>query len=368
MKWIALLLLVVAAGCKTPDIDIGPIIDAYTNSLPDAPVVTNDAPVTPPTVTPGLIAAGSFVRPAIALGPDGTLYVAAEGPGMASVHLYTGKAGKWAGGQIVAASKDTAGRCYVPDVVPGITSWRWGKKEYGKLHGPGLYADGKVVYPGLTVGAARLAQDGAKTYLLTKNGVWGQIGAQGNVEASGTFPVGNSGEKFAFDIYKGRWAVAINGYSAQASSLTVGTVAGGKRYTWADHGAYPEQGDDLCYPSVAQDRDGTIYCGSVYSGQFRINAFRGAAMVHPVTQLPSLGAASMLDRCPPRLLRGPDDAVWAIWQQGKAIVAGSVKRLLSGGQAARIATGEYPDAVWTGAAFAVVYAADGGLRITDYKH
>jgi hypothetical protein len=124
----------------------------------------------------------------------------------------------------------------------------------------------------------------------------------------------------------------------------------------------------LNYPSVCIDADGTVYAGAVYSGQFRVNVFRGAAMVYPAGELPPLGPANLLDRCPPRLIRGPDGAVWAFWRQGTRIMAGAVKSLLAGGEAANTGiSGDFPAVAWDGSAFRLVVVADGGLKTQTWK-
>ena len=121
------------AGCITiPSIPGLPSIPGAT--------ITN----APPATVSGQIAAGAFARPTIAVGHDGALYVAAEGAKMGSINLWVNAGKGWKGGKVVRASKATAGRCYVPRMVVDAEGWcwlsfRWGNKEYGTLHGPGVW-------------------------------------------------------------------------------------------------------------------------------------------------------------------------------------------------------------------------------------
>lgn len=327
---LAIGLILALAGCGTIHLPSIPSIP----SVPSIPAATQD----------GVIASGAFARPAVAIAKDGTIHVAAEGPPVVAVNYFTSKGNKWAGGEIIRASKDTAGRCYVPDVVPDVVSWRWGNKEYGKLHGPGLYVAGKVLYPGLTLGAARLAEHNGTVYLLTKNGVYGQLDKAGNVVKVGTFPAGLTGEKYAFAIdEKGTWHTAHNGSALQASSYAWGTPDRGTRVVWADDKAYPDAADDLNYPSICA-ANGTAYIAANYGGRIVIQIMDSGKPRYSVTSLPSIGPGTKEQRCPPRLVATPAGPV-AIWRQGRDIVAVNVVKALSGtAKPVRVATGEYPDA------------------------
>lgn len=98
------------------------ILVVITNAAPAPAVITNAAPApviieSAPVSIQSVVAAGSFVRPAIACGPQGKLAVSAEGPGMGSLHLWVWDGNNWSGGQVVTASASTAKRTYVSDVV-----------------------------------------------------------------------------------------------------------------------------------------------------------------------------------------------------------------------------------------------------------
>lgn len=299
-----------------------------------------------------LVAAGDFVRPAIAVGQDGKIAIAAEGPKMASVHVWTWSGRKWDGAQIATASAETAGRCYVPDVAvddAGVVyvSFRWGNKERGKLHGPGLVVAGKPSYPGLTTGAARLALTSDGVVLMSKDGAWGLLDRSGAVVRSGRFSAGSTGEKFDFSVsLDGRtWATAHNGYSAQSAALAIGVPSAARRVTWADYLRFPEQGDDLCYPSVCLGSNGSAWAASVFGGRLRVNACdAGGRLRWPADALPDLGPAAASERCPPRLVawRG---AVWAVYEQGGQVwrldVAAGAERKA---KPIRIAAGRQPAA------------------------
>lgn len=298
------------------------------------------------------VAAGDFVRPAIAVGQNGQIAVAAEGPKMASVHLWTWSGREWEGAQIATASAETAGRCYVPDLAidaAGVVyvSFRWGNKERGRLHGPGLVVNGKPSYPGLTHGAARLALTSDGVVLMSKDGAWGLLDRSGAVVRSGRFSAGSTGEKFDFSVSPdGRtWATAHNGYSAQSAALAIGVPSAARRVTWADYLRYPDQGDDLRYPSVCLGSNGVAWASAVYGGRLRANACDATGRLRwPADALPDLGAATSLERCPPRLVawRG---AVWAVYEQGGQVwrldVAAGAERKA---KPIRIAAGRQPAA------------------------
>jgi hypothetical protein len=300
-----------------------------------------------------VVAAGTFVRPVIAAGPDGRLYVAAEGPGMASIVLYVFDGKRWSGGTVVTASMATALRCYVPDIEVGAdgtcwVSFRWGKKEGGRLHGPGVWirapnGTGKLIYPHLTTGAARIEPDGAGVVLMSKNGAFGRIDKSGTVTSGGMMKAGlGTGEKFDLDTQGEVWAVAINGCTAQPSSITVGTAAGGQRVTSFDHGVFPGLGNDLNYTSVLLHK-GTAWAAMIESGKLRLNALTGTALRWPATAPASLGAGTMDQRCPPRLVAakaGPS----VIWRRGQEIVMADIEKGLKGAAPVRLASGIYPSA------------------------
>ena len=342
---VAVLLALLAACSPVHALTWQDVLDALFGQT-TTPASTNTAPTTPDTpvtatAAAATIAQGTFVRPAIAVSASGAIHVAAEGPNMASGHAWTWTGKKWQGGQIVAASKDTAGRCYLFDVAPsGIIVWRWGNKEYGKLHGPGLYAAGKVSYPGLTTGAARLAHDGSRTYLMSKNGAWAELDAQGSPTRTGSFPAGQTGEKFDFFITPaGVWHTAHNGFSKEASAYTSSKTA---RQTWAAYADYPDQGNDLCYPSVCAV-DGKAYCISTLGGSTRVQVMDAGKPRFPLNRLGTLGKATLEQRCPPRLV-ATRTGVAAVWRAGKTILAVNVEAGLKGRKAARVADGTYPAA------------------------
>lgn len=358
-------------GCQT----IHTVIDAAggvsnivavitDNTSPDPGETTsNSVPTTGSTIT----IPGAFSRSAIAIAADGSLTVGAEGPNMTPMSMYTSKDGgkTWTGGVVAQASKQTAARCYVPDAEPGIISWRWGKKPYGVYHGPGYCIGGKVYYPQLTIGAARLARDPAGlVYLMSKNGDWGRIDAAGVMVERGKFPAGGTGEKFDFAIGPdGAWYQAMNGSSGESSRFAYGTKTGGKTLAWADYATYPEQGDDLCYPSICVGTDG-VYVATVYSGRLVLNIFRGGKLVYPPNKLADLGPATMEIRSPPRLVN-TSKGVYIVAKSGGNIVYSSVAARLAGKPWGVIGQGAYPSVTSYGNTnvFVLAYSAGGGLTI-----
>ena len=298
-------------------------------------------PVPTPTPTPdpvptSIIASGAFARPAISVAQDGSIHVAAEGPGMASLHLYTHNNGTWAGGEIVRGTLQTAKRVYVPNVLPGLVSFRYGPKDGGEIQGPGIYRAGKESFLGFSTGAARLALSKDGPILMSKDGIWQNL-TTGQI---GRYNAGLTGEKYAFVIdSSGIWHTAHNGSSRQASAVSID----GNRQTWASYETYPEQGDDLRYVDICA-ANGKTYISTVYGGDNRVQVMDAGRPRYSLDALPSLGKATMEQRCPPRLVATPKGVV-AIWRSGKAIVAVNVEQALAGtAKPAQIATGEFPAA------------------------
>ena len=324
-----------------------------------APSNGQDAAVAPAAAAPdGLVASGNYARPTL----DG-LTVAAEGPGMASLYRWTRAASAWKGGLVVSASPATAGRCYVPRLAGGVMSWRWGNKEAGKLHGPGLLVGGRILYPGLTEGAARLALTPAGVVLMSKNTEWGLLDASGAVIKRGTFSPGMStGEKFGFRVDGQTWAVCHNGWSGQPSALAYGTSAGAiRRVTWADRAVYPSQGDDLNYPALAI-HSGAFWCASVLAGQLRVNCYRKGGLRWPATALPTLGPATLQERCPPALVTD-GGRLWAVWCYKGQIMLADVERVIKRKAKPIVVTrGDQPAAQSVGDKVVIVHRVDGGVR------
>lgn len=328
----------------------------------------------------GVIAAGVFERPVVAVGADGAVYVAAEGGGMGSVWFFRQPAGKstWTGGLVVKSEKGgaaDASRVYVPDIAEKDgTVWvsmRLGVKEWGSMYGPGVwihkpdgsgafYFLGEKTAANLTKGAARLAIDpGLGVVLMAKNGVWGAVGADGAVTRTGTFPAGLTGEKFDFDIDgAGTWHTAHNGSAFEPSAYA---RTGSGRQTWADLVAYPEQADDLRYISICA-ADGKAYCIANLGGSTRVQVMDAGRPRFPIAALPSLGAGNMEQRCPPRLAAAPGGVV-AVWRAGKDIVAVRVEAGLKGAKPVKVAGGEFPDvAAGPDGRLHLVFVAEGALR------
>lgn len=318
---------------------------AVTNAPP--PVFTNaveSAPVQAPSeFVFRTIAAGTFIRPAIAIGPDGRLYVAAEGPGMASVHSYvTDAKGRWTGKQVVTASRQTALRTYCVNVLPGIISFRYGNKEDGEFRGPGTY-DGIEKFHNFSEGAARLAMSKSGPILMSKEGEWKNL-ATGQ---RGKYNAGKTGEKFAFDIRGDTWATCHNGYSAQASAVSIN----GQLQTWADYATYGNwYGNDLCYPDVLIAPDGSVWCASVYNDRLVVQQFVKGKPRWPVNALRDLGPATLQIRCPPRLV-ATQKAVEVVF-----VKAGSIYRInVERGPPVEICRGTFPDVVSAGKTIHMTY-------------
>jgi len=313
------------------------------------------SPSSPPPE--GVVAAGAYTRPAISIGPKGVVRVAAEGPKMGSIHLWTWTGKAWDHVEIVRSSPSTASRVYVPDIEGAVVSWRYGNKEGGPMRGPGYWQDGKTFYPGLTEGAARLATGPDGVILMSKGGAWVNV----STGQRGGFPAGLTGEKFDFCILGGKWATAHNGFSGQSSRI----VYDGKATTWADHAAYPDQGSDLNYPSVTI-AGGRAWAASVYAGRLCVNSFDGKALGWPSDAILDAGPATVQERCPPRLCAPAGRAV-AVWQNRGLIYAADVEAVATGqARPVLVATGTMPDAaVAPDGSLRLVYLSDGAVRYKE---
>lgn len=382
---LALILAVSASfgmGGKWWDEGIAPIVTnapAVTNS---APAVTNVAPVVvaPPAIpapSAGVIAQGSFARPCIAVGKDGKIYVASEFPAVTGIGLwvYDGKA--WKGGQVVKTDKSnpkqSASRSYIPTIAVDAdgwcwVAWRWGRKEWGTYHGPGVYirapgGAGLTRYINFTIGVAQLQMDARETagpVLMSKDGAWRVIDRAGMYAKAGGYNSGGSGEKLSFAVSKNGkiWATAVNGCSRLPSAVSVS----GNRQTWADYKTYPEQGDDLRYPGVCIASDNSVWTASVLGGKLRVNRVVAGKMAYPVNALPSIGDATMEERHGPTLV-AQGDTVQAFWRAGSNIYRVDVEKALKGKAApSRMVAGAYPAcAVDAAGTIHMVYVAGGAL-------
>lgn len=379
MKKLISLFLVVPflAGCLITGSDVGAVLD----SIPSPGDAVTNAPALPPVppvvetakpVPGGLVAAGAFVRPVVAQGPGGVLFVAAEGPRMASVCLYVYQAGKWAGGPVMVSEHGgqvDAGRIYVPDLVVDADGWAWttaraGIKEWGKMYGPCVWIrapDGKGVFKFLAFskGAARIALDPARpgrAIVMSKDGAWAEVDRTGRRTVQGSFPAGKTGEKLAFTIDGPTWWTAMNGYSAQSAAVASGPAAAGKRLTWADWSTYQDQSSDLCYCSVAVGSNGVGYVAAVLGGHLRVQVVQRGAVRFPVNRLGDLGSAKLEDRCPPKLVQTGLGMV-AVWSGSAGIMAVRVDEALAGrAKPVRIGSGAMPS---------VCALADGRLAVVS---
>jgi hypothetical protein len=320
----------------------------------------------------GMIAGGAFARPAIAQGPDGSVFVAAEGDRMGSVHLFKSGAGAaWSGGVVLASKRGgfvDAGRVYVPDLVVDPDGWafvsaRAGPKEWGTMHGPvvavrspsGVVSTrflGSKAYPG----AARLARDPARAgpVLLSKDGNWWELTRAAGTAASGWFNSGGTGEKYAFQVSGSTWWTAINGCRVDPSSVSIG----GRRIVWADYGVYGRwYGSDLCYVSLCVV--GQVgYVAATMGGRVRLQVVKNGVCRYPITNLGDLGPGTLEDRCPPRLLKVPGGPV-AVWAFGGAVLAVRVKDCLAGrAKPVQVAVGAFP---------AVCLLADGRIGLVTVR-
>lgn len=323
-------------------------------------MATNAVPVINPTQVDskpidGVIASGSFARPAIGV-YQGVITVAAEGAGMGSIWKYTlGVNGKWSGGEAVKGSAQTADRVYVPDVAGGVVSFRFGPKTGGVWKGPGLIMpDGKVIRTQLTTGAARLAQDSKGVIIMSKDASWGRVNADGSIGQRGRFAGMSTGEKISFDCSGDQWAVGMGGYSKQYACVAVGTEKGGKLTSVASYKTYPDMSSDLLYCSV-KIHGSNVWFATSYNGRLMVNRVTAGRARWPITALKDMGPCVAGDRCPPRLV-ALSGRVYAIYEApGRKIMMQAIPK----GKAAQIATGSQPGADDFGH---VVYV-DGGLKI-----
>lgn len=320
------------AGCQTTQ--VGQIIDAISSSSTNSPAVASSNVAA--AASDGLIYAGTFVRPAIYADPSGTLCVAAEGPGMASIWRFTlGVNGKWAGSKVVTASKETALRTYVVSVLADTIAFRYGKKEAGKLHGVGTYRGGVERYEGFSTGAARLALSPDGPICMSKNGIWKNL-KSGKI---GNYNAGQTGEKFSLAISGKNWATCHNGCAKDPSSVSIN----GKRQVWADYATYgASYGIDMNYPEVAFGPDGSVWCASILNGRMKVQQVVNGKLRWPATALGDLGEANVQDRCPPRLVVS-HGRLWAFWVFKGSILRADVENVLSGrGKATIICAGSMP--------------------------
>jgi hypothetical protein len=280
---------------------------------------------------------------------------------MGSVHRFTSTGGKWTGGLVVTASKTTALRTYGLDALEDIISFRYGKKEGGKLHGPGTYRNGKEQFEGFSTGAARLAMSPVGPILMSKDGIYKNL-ATGKI---GKYNAGLTGEKFAFaiDPVSGTWATAVNGYTRDGPGGWSSISVNGKRITAFQY--TPDQGVDMNYPSVCIATSG-VWMASVNEGRLRVQCVKDGKTRWPIDKTPSLGEATQGDRCPPRLIV-TSKGVTAIWRLKDDILMVPVEQGLTGQKPVRIASGAFPAVVvGPGGRLHMVYVS-GGLRYKEVK-
>ena len=370
-----LLLGLIMAGCKTipsvPDVPGLP-------DLPDIPGAEIAAPAD------GMIAAGAFWRPCVAVGEDGKIYVAAESPPMKAIHLYVWTGKKWEGGKVAEVQQGgeiNTSRIYVTRVVVDrdgycFVSMRCGPKEWGVLHGPAIYirtpkGDGKWTFLGersaanLTLGGARLALDKqGRCVLLSKNGVWGVINRDGTCTEKAVFQAGLTGEKFDFAIDDtGVWHSAHNGSQLETSMYG---RSGKAKQPWAAEPAYPDMANDLNYPSICATSNSVAWIASVLEGRLRIQSVSAdGKMRWPINALLDLGPAAVMDRCPPKLVDTPS-GVKVLYRRGKDLVIRPVK---AASDEAVFAQGDFPTAAYSGrlGGLAVVWVGGGGMQFKLVK-
>lgn len=391
-KLLPLLFALLAAGCSLTD---SPVTGSQRGKLDEYSAATDfatnwiatntprgDLPMPAPTNAPAvivaepqpgtvvvlpdseLVAAGAFARPAIGI-HGGTVTVAAEGPGMASIWVYRLEAGKWIGGKRLSGSGATAARVYGLSVADGTSAFRFGPKTGGTWKGPGLIMpSGAVIRTQLTTGAARLATDPKGLILMSKDANWGRVNPDGTTSKPRRFAGLSTGEKIAFDVSGYTWAVGMNGYSKQDASVAVGPAEGpGKVTAVASFKAFPAMGSDLLYCSVVISGP-DVWFASSYGGRLRINCVTNGRARWPVTALADLGPCVAGDRCPPRLL-AVKGRVFAIWEApGRSIMRVDVEAMLKGkAKPVRICAGSQPAAlVDTDGRVRVVYIGEGGIR------
>lgn len=348
------------SGCQTTQ--VGQIIDAISSASTNSPAITAS------NVTPnadGVIAAGTFVRPAIGFHKD-IVTVLAEGPNMASVWRWTLKGGKWIGKMAVQGSDATAGRTYGAGIAADIGVFRFGPKgDHGTWKGPGLIMpDGRIIRTGLSTGVGRLAFDDKGLVLMGKNAEWARVNPDGTLGQRGQWKGLTTGEKLAFTTSGSTWACAMGGFSKQDASVGIGNASGCKVIKVAAFTNYPSMGPDQNWPAVAIDSTGTVWFASAYSGRLMVNAVTNGRTRWPTTALKDMGPCVTGDRCPPRLLtvRG---LPWAIYEApGKAIMLQAVPD----GKPVRIATGSQPDAtVGPDGIIRVVYVDAAALKFKEVK-
>ena len=225
--------------------------------------------------------------------------------------------GRWDGGVFATGSRGgryDASRLYIGQIEIDGKDRAWisckmGVKEYGDMYGQGVWLFRDVdtnlrpteqffrfvsVYKGMGLVSTDAKYDDEGVVLGTF-GNWEKLNASGQTLGRGSINAGHGGEKVRFRIASyaprfgavpgrayadGIWHTAMNGSSALSSKYQNNQryKAGLGPVTWAEHSAYPIQGDDYCHPGVGIDLDDprVCYIGSVFEdGNLCINVWDG---------------------------------------------------------------------------------------------
>jgi hypothetical protein len=228
-------------------------------------------------------------------------------------------------------------------------------------------------------GQADVEPGGTDVIVLGTAGRWVRFSETMQKLETGSFPAGDSGEKIQFRIARKRvngaavWHTVHNGCKEQASRyMRSGLPA---PLTWADHGSYPDQGNDLNHPGLGVDAKKPMKAtmGAVLQGALRINVCQDGKLVFDPKKLPAFYAATLETRHGPQFIPFPKPAggMYCLFNvKGQVMgmdVEASVAMLGRGAIAQPLVKGRFASGAIRGDTLALVYARDGKLWKKEFK-
>jgi hypothetical protein len=253
-------------------------------------------------------------RPSIAVDARQQPHIAVNDGGNTRIFLHHRLAGAWQGGQ-VAAARDFSDRGQLLEsprleIGPQGRGWLSGhlfRSDVVEACGHAvLRIDAMPTAPAVVWarrhyrhwGHGMLSTDPARpdeAIVVTFNGQWVRVGANGEAAGTGELYPGTTGEKVDFKIApdlpgEGVWHIMHSGYSRSSSSYQNSRRAarGEPIAVWAEHSCYPEQGLDTRRPSVGIDGADPemAYFAVGYDPGVVINIWNGARMLFDPCSLP----------------------------------------------------------------------------------